>query len=92
MCLISQLLPQRVERLIEELLPGVEVDEHEGLAVAAKAVLQEVGEARVPVGDMGVLLAQGHDDVAEVGQGLVDVLGLGQSHTGTARLLVEKKC
>ena len=51
-----------------------------------------MGEARVPVGDVGVLLAQGHDDVAEVGQGLVDVLGLGQSHTGTARLLVEKKC
>ena len=29
---------------------------------------------------MGVLLGEGHDDVPEVGQGLVDVLGLGQPH------------
>ena len=28
---------------------------------------------------MRVLLGERHDDVAEVGQGLVDVLGLGQS-------------
>ena len=29
---------------------------------------------------MGVLLGEGHDDVPEVGQGLVDILGLSQSH------------
>ena len=29
---------------------------------------------------MGVLLGESHDDVPEVGQGLVDVLGLSQSH------------
>ena len=84
MCLIPQLLPQRVERLVEELLPGVEVDEKEHFAVVPETVLQEVGElppheAGVPVGDVGVLLANGHDDVAKVGQGLVDVLGFGQS-------------
>ena len=76
---ISVSICKRVECLVEELLPGVEVD-----AVVPEAVLQEVGElppheAGVPVGDVGVLLANGHDDVAKVGQGLVDVLGLGQS-------------
>ena len=79
---ISVSICKRVECLVEELLPGVEVDENEHLAVVPEAV---------PVGDVGVLLAKGHDDVAEVGQGLVDVLGLGQPDTGTARLL-EKKC
>ena len=63
------------------LLFGRDVDEHEGLAVAPKAVLEEVGKLRVPVGDVGVLLGESHDDVAEVGQGLVDVLCLGQPHT-----------
>jgi len=29
---------------------------------------------------VGVLLGEGHDDVPEVGQGLVDALGLGQPH------------
>ena len=61
------------------LLLGGDVDEHQGLAVAAQAVLEEVGELRVAVGNVGVLLGERHDDVAEVGQGLVDVLGLGQS-------------
>ena len=60
------------------LLLGRDVDEHEGFAVAPKAVLQEMGQLGVPVWDVGVLLGEGHDDVPEVGQGLVDVLGLGQ--------------
>ena len=53
------------------------VDEHESLAVAPEAVLQEVGQLGVSVGDVGVLLGKGHDDVPEVGQGLVNVLSLG---------------
>ena len=75
---ISVSICKRVECLVEELLPGVEVD------AVPEAVLQVLGElppheAGVPVGDVGGLLANGHDDVAKVGQGLVDVLGLGQS-------------
>ena len=62
------------------LLLGRDVDEHEGLAVAPEAVLQEMGQLGVPVWDVGVLLGEGHDDVPEVGQGLVDILGLGQPH------------
>ena len=61
------------------LLLGGDVDEHQGLTVAAQAVLEKVGELGVAVGNVGVLLGEGHDDIAEVGQGLVDVLGLGQS-------------
>ena len=63
------------------LLLGGDVDEHQGLTVAAQAVLEEVGELGVAVGNVGVLLGERHDDVAEVGQGLVDVLGLSQSHS-----------
>ena len=55
-----------------------DVDKHEGLAVAPEAVLEEMRQLRVPVRDVGVLLGEGHDDVPEVRQGLVDVLGLGQ--------------
>ena len=40
-----------------------------------------------PVRDVGVLLGESHDDVAEVGQGLVDVLCLGQPHTLAPTLL-----
>ena len=59
---------------------GRNVDEHQSLAVAPKAVLQEVGQLGVPVRDVRVLLGEGHNDVPEVGQGLVNVLGLGQPH------------
>ena len=69
------------------LLLGGDVDEHQGLAVAAQAVLEEVGELRVAVGNVRVLLGERHDDVAEVGQGLVDVLCLGQPHTLAPTLL-----
>ena len=60
------------------LLLGRDVDKHQGLAVAAQAVLQEVSQLGVSVGNMRVLLSQGHDHVAEVGKRLVYVLGLGQ--------------
>ena len=56
------------------------VDEHQSLAVSPEAVLQEVGQLGVPVRDVRVLLGEGHDDIPEVGQGLVDVLGLSQPH------------
>ena len=62
------------------LLLGRYVDEHESLAITPEAVLQEVGQLRVPVRDVGILLGESHDDVPEVRQGLVDVLSLGQSH------------
>ena len=54
------------------------VDEHQGLAVPSQTVLEEVGQLGVPVRDVGVLLGEGHDDVAQVGERLVDGLGLGQ--------------
>ena len=69
------------------LLLGGDVDEHQGLAVAAQAVLEEVGELRVAVRNVRVLLGERHDDVAEVRQGLVDVLSLGQSKPLTPAVL-----
>ena len=67
--------------------PGRDVDEHQGFAVTPEAVLKEVGELGVSVRDVRVLLGEGHDDVPEVGQGLVDVLGLGQPHSLTSTFL-----
>jgi len=55
-----------VKVLVEGVLPGVEVDEHEGLGVAPQAVLQQVCQLRVPVRDVRTLLGQCHDNVAEV--------------------------
>ena len=81
------MVPERVQGLVDVLLLGADVDEHQGLAVASQAVLEEVGELGVPIGDVGVLLGEGHDDVAEVGEGLVDVLGLGQPQSFTAAIL-----
>ena len=68
-------------------LLGGNVDKHQGLAVAPETVLQQVGQLGVPVRDVGRLLRQSHDDVAEVGERLVDGLGLGQTDTFTAALL-----
>ena len=44
--------PQRIERLTEVFLPGVEVDEHQGLGVASQRVHQQVGQLRVAIGDV----------------------------------------
>ena len=77
---LRKISPQRIQRLVDMFFPGRNVDEHQGLAVAPEAVLKEVGELRVSVRDVRVLLGEGHDDVPEVGQGLVDVLGLSQPH------------
>ena len=41
---------ERVEGLPDVLLSRVEVDEHEGLGVAAQRVHQELGQLRVPIG------------------------------------------
>ena len=46
---------QRVQGLAEALLLGTDVDEHQGLRVAPKAVLQQVGQLRVAVGHVGGL-------------------------------------
>lgn len=50
------------------------LDHHQGLAVSAQRVLQEVGEPRVPEGDMSVSAAQRADDVTQRRQRLVDAL------------------
>ena len=68
-------------------LLGGDVDKHQGLAVAPETVLQQVGQLGVPVWHVGRLLRQSHDDVAEVGERLVDGLGLGQTDAFTAALL-----
>ena len=44
--------PQRIERLTEVFLPGVEVDEHQGLGVTSQGVHQQVGQLRVAVSDV----------------------------------------
>ena len=69
------------------LLLGGDVDKHQGLAVAPQTVLEEVGQLGVPVRDVGVLLGEGHDHVTEVGQRLVDVLGLRQSQALASAVL-----
>ena len=68
-------------------LSGGDVDEHQRLAIAPEAVLKEVGELGVPVRDVRVLLGESHDDVSEVGQGLIDILSLGQPHPLAPTLL-----
>ena len=45
-----------------------------------------MGQLGVSIWDMGVLLRQSHDDVAQVGQRLVDSLGLGQTDSFTAAI------
>ena len=63
---------------------GRDVDEHQRLAVASQAVLQEMSQFRIPeqistlnpmtaqqlrnfpIGNVGVLLSESHDDVAQV--------------------------
>ena len=47
--------PQRVEGLAEALFLGADIDEHEGLGVAAEAVLEQVGQLGVAVGHVGRL-------------------------------------
>ena len=59
---------------------------HEGLAVPAQRVLQQVGEPRVPEGHVGVAAAQRVDDVAQRRQRLVDALRLAQAAALRARL------
>ena len=46
---------QRVERLVQVVLPRRQVDEHQRLGVAAERVDEEVGELRIPVGYVSVL-------------------------------------
>ena len=45
-----------------------------------------MGQLGVSVRNVGVLLSQSHDDVAQVGERLVDGLGLGQTDTFTAAI------
>ena len=46
---------ERVQCLAEALFLGTDIDEHQGLRVAPKAVLQQVGQLRVAVGHVGGL-------------------------------------
>lgn len=50
------------------------LDHHQGLAVSAQRVLQQVGEPRVPEGDVGMSAAQRTDDITQRRQRLVDAL------------------
>jgi hypothetical protein len=47
--------PQGVEGLVDVILPRRKVDEHQGFAVAAKTVHQQVSQLRIAVGDVTVL-------------------------------------
>jgi hypothetical protein len=47
--------PERIKCLIEAVLLGRDIDKHQCLAVAAQAVLQQVGQLGVPVGHVGAL-------------------------------------
>merc|ERR1711902_89269 len=78
---------QRVQGLAEALLLGTDVDEHQGLRVAPKAVLQQVGQLRVAVGHVGGLLRKCHDNLAKIRKTLVDCLGFGEPHALASTLL-----
>lgn len=54
----------------------VDVDEHERLARAPQAGLQQVRELGVAVGDVGRLSRQRLEHITQAGQALVDVAGL----------------
>lgn len=43
---------KRVESFSNALLLGTDIDKHQGLGIASEAVLQQVGQLRVPVGNM----------------------------------------
>jgi hypothetical protein len=53
--LLQRYPPQRVESFVEAILLRRDVNEHEGFAVAAQGVLQQVGQLRVPVGHVRAL-------------------------------------
>ena len=77
------------EGLRQGRLGGAEVDDHEGLAVAAQGRLEEVGEGAVPEGHVVGLFGDGLEDVGQGGERLIDVLRLGQgrpSHAAVSSL------
>ena len=45
---MRELLPKRVESLVHVFLLGRDIDEHQRLAVASQAVLQEMSQFRIP--------------------------------------------
>ena len=54
----------------------VYVGDHDGLAVAANGVLEEVGKLALPVGDVvSLVVADGDHHLLQEGEGLVDVRG-----------------
>lgn len=59
--------------------PGPHLHHHEGLAVPAERVLQQVGELGVAEGHVALAGAQSRDDVPQRRQRLVDVLRLPQA-------------
>lgn len=56
---------ERADRLAHVSGQWRHLHHHQGLAVSAQRVLQQVGEARVPERDMGVFAPQSVDDVSE---------------------------
>ena len=60
---------------------------HHGLGVSAERVLQQTGQFGVPVRDVcAFAVHQGRDDVAQGGQGQVDLGGFLQTLACSARL------
>mmetsp|Transcript_57268 Transcript_57268/g.150720 ORF Transcript_57268/g.150720 Transcript_57268/m.150720 type:complete len:365 (+) Transcript_57268:1004-2098(+) len=78
---------QRADRLLLVEVGGRARDDERRLRVASQGLLQHAGELGVAVGHVRVLLVrQRVDDVAQGGQGPVDVLGLVEALARRARL------
>lgn len=71
--------PQRVERLVVGLLERRDIQKHESLRIATQCGHEQMRELGISIGYVILLLQQGQNDVGQIGQGLVDVLGLGDT-------------
>ena len=78
---------ERVDRLVGAGLLGRDIDEHERLGASSESLLKQESELGVAERHVALLGREGHDDIAEVRQRLVDVLCLGQAITSGIGLL-----
>ena len=67
---------QRVQSLVEVNRKRADVDKHKCLRIAPERVLQEVGELRVAVRDVLILVGKRSNNVPQATQALVDGLRL----------------
>ena len=87
MWLAFTLAAKRIDRLVGAGLLWRDIDEHERLGASSESLLKQESELGVAERHVALLGREGHDDIAEVRQILVDVLCLGQAITSGIGLL-----